>query len=152
MFANNISKTFHDSKIIWIHRDPIKSITSYTNMIYEINKFYKRQVLKQDIAMFVMKKFKEMTNAMMHSMKTSNENIINIQYMDLITNKTKTVEFLSSKCNVEIKNGTSNQNQDDFNKLKSKITNEPGKLGIGSDEIYSKFNDYINKFNVIKEK
>ena len=40
-------------------------------------------------------------------------------YMDLITNRTKTVKFLSSKCNVEIKNGTSNQKQDNFNKLKN---------------------------------
>tara|TARA_Y100000590_G_scaffold442603_1_gene570905 strand:+ start:462 stop:1613 length:1152 start_codon:yes stop_codon:yes gene_type:complete len=151
MFANNISKTFHDSTLICIHRDPVKSITSYTNMIYEINKFYKQNVQKKDVAEYVVKKFNEMTKTMLHSMKKSNGNIINIQYMDLIKNRTKTIEFLSSKCNIEIKKEMSNQDQHDFNKLKSKINNEPEKLGIHPNEIYSKFNNYMQEFNVIKE-
>ena len=45
----------------------------------------------------------------------------------------------------------SNQDQHDFNKLKSKINNEPEKLGIHPNEIYSKFNNYMQEFNVIKE-
>ena len=150
MFTNSITKTFPVSKIIWIHRDPVKSITSYTNMIYEINKFYKKQVNKQDIAMYVVKKFNEMTNTMMLSLEKSNQNIINVQYMDLIRNKNKTIKLISEECKIETKN-ISSHNQYDFNKLKSKINNEPSKLGISSDEIYLKFDDYMNKFNIIKE-
>tara|TARA_Y100001960_G_scaffold100797_2_gene108373 strand:- start:669 stop:1781 length:1113 start_codon:yes stop_codon:yes gene_type:complete len=150
MFANSITKTFPLSKIIWIHRDPVKSITSYTNMIYEINKFYKKQVYKQDIAVYVIKKFNEMTKAMMLFLEKSNKSIINVQYMDLIRNKNKTIKLLSEKCEIDIKS-TLSQKKHNFNKLKSKVNNEPIKLGINSDEIYFKFDDYINKFNIIKE-
>ena len=123
-----------------------------TDLMESINSSidFDQRLYKQDIAVYVIKKFNEMTKAMMLFLEKSNKSIINVQYMDLIRNKNKTIKLLSEKCEIDIKN-TLSQKKHNFNKLKSKVINETIKLGINSDEIYFKFDDYINKFNIIKE-
>jgi hypothetical protein len=151
MFTDSINKVFPDNKIIWIHRDPVKSITSYTNMIYEINKFYKKSVNKIDISIFVMKRFHEMITKTINSRDKLGVKIIDVQYSDLISDNKNVLKFLTKECGIKKTKNSPQKQQIKIDEFKSKINNEPEKLGIDSNKIYSKFHEYMERFEINKE-
>ena len=151
MFTDSINKIFPDNKIIWIHRDPVKSITSYTNMIYEINKFYRKSVEKIDVSIFVMKRFQKMIKKIIYSRDELGVKIIDVQYTDLISDNKNVLEFLNKECEIDKTKNIPQKKQPNIDKFKSQIINEPEKLGIDPNKIYYEFYDYMERFQINKE-
>ena len=46
LYHKQLTDNFKDGKILWIHRDPVKVISSYSSMTYEIQKLFKKHIKK----------------------------------------------------------------------------------------------------------
>ena len=151
LFTDSIDQTFSESKIIWIHRDPVKSIASYTNMIYEIRKFYFGHANKRDVAEFVSHRFYQMIEKITYAREKLSINIIDVQYKDLITNQKNTIQYLAERCRVDISilpDLIGNQN---VRQLKSKVIYNSTKQEIDPDHVHRQFGDYMDRFQILKE-
>ena len=149
LFTDIINQIFPENKIIWIHRDPAKSIISYTNMIYEIHKFYFGHANKKDVARFVTDRFYHMIERLTYARDKLGVDIIDIQYKNLVSNQKNTLQYLADKCQLDISNVYNSKGNQDFSHLKSKATCKPAKVEI--DSIYHQFNNYMEKFQINKE-
>tara|TARA_Y100001970_G_C14205959_1_gene844009 strand:- start:779 stop:1894 length:1116 start_codon:yes stop_codon:yes gene_type:complete len=150
LFTNTIAKVLPKSNIIWIHRDPVKSIISYTNMIYEIQKFYFRTVSIKKISNFVTYRFEKMIEKISSDRKASQLNIIDIKFLDLISKERKTLSYIKSNFNLPSiidKNKPARNNKN----LKSKVIYDLAKQHIHIGSLYKKFESYIDKYDIPKE-
>ena len=151
LFSNHIMNNFKNPKIIWIHRDPAKCILSYSNMMYEIQKFYygknsKNQIQESD---FIKKKFNMMVKKGMSIREKYENNFIDVSYHDLIQNPLIEIKKIQNKLyNERI---DYNKNIKKFQKLKSKIKYSKKMYEIDVEKIYEDFNYYIKKYNIKKE-
>ena len=151
LFYKQLVDNFRDYKIIWIHRDPVKVISSYSSMIYEIQKFFLKASNKEEVGKFVAKYFYDMIDKGLKSRDSSNIKVTDINYLDLKNNPENSIKNISKDIDVKIKNNKPFQTIKQLKKLKSKKTYSPEEFGINKNKIYQKFNNYMKRFNVKSE-
>ena len=150
LFIDTIANILPESKIIWIHRDPIKSIISYTNMIYEVQKFYFRKVSIKKISDFVTYRFEKMINKISSDRKALKLKVVDIKFIDLISNKEKTLHYIKTNCSIPSKTDRNKPSINNKN-LKSQVEYKCVKQQIHIDSLYKKFESYIDKYEIPKE-
>ena len=151
LFYNQIENQFKDSKIIWIHRDPVKVISSYSSMTYEIQNFFLKSHTKKQVGEFVTNRFYDMIEKGLENRDINNIKVTDVNYLDLKDNPEDSVNMISKGINLKIKNKQSFKTIKNLKKLKSKRLYNPEEFGVKKDEIYKKFDNYIKRFNVKNE-
>ena len=151
LFYNQLINNFKDCKIIWIHRDPVKVISSYSSMIYEIQNFFLKSCTKKEVGEFVTNRFYDMIKKGLQNRDTNNIKVTDINYLDLKNNPEDLIEIISKDIKIEIKNKNSFQTIKNLKKLKSKKSYSPEEFSINKDKVYQKFNNYIKRFDIKSE-
>ncbi len=151
LFSDHIINNFKNPKIIWIHRDPAKCILSYSNMMYEVQKFYYGNNSKNQIqeSNFITKKFNNMIKKGLSIRKENKHNFIDISYYDLIKNPILEIEKIKNKLDNEKIN--TNKNIEKLKALKSKVKYSKNTYKIDIKKIYREFDYYIEKYKIKKE-
>ena len=151
LFYNHLINNFKDCKIIWIHRDPIKVISSYSSMTYEIRKFFLKSCTKKEVGDFVTERFYDMIDKSLKNRDINNIKVSDINYIDLKNHPEDSIKKISKDNNIEIKNKQPFETIKNLKKLKSKKSYSPEEFGIDKDNIYKKFENYIQRFNIRSE-
>ena len=151
LFYNHLINNFKDCKIIWIHRDPVKVISSYSSMIYEIRKFFLKSCTKKEVGEFVTERFYNMIDKSLKNRDINNIEVSDINYIDLKNNPEDSIKKISKDNNIKIKNKQPFETIKNLKKLKSKRPYSPEEFGIDKDKIYKKFENYIQRFNIRSE-
>ena len=152
--AQYLKNHFPASKLIWLHRDPCKTIASYSQMIFEVQKFYygKNSNNKIQVADYVKNKFLFMINKGLEIRKKYKVDFIDINYLDLNHNPSEVLKIISSK--LEKNNFNNDCIKKDVNQLK-KLKNIQSytidEFGIDKNNINSLFKEYIERFNIKSE-
>jgi len=151
LFYRQLVNNFKDCKIIWIHRDPVKVISSYSSMIYEIQKFFLKRCTKQEVGEFVFNRFYYMIEESLKNRKNNNIKVTDINYLDLKNNPENSIKTISNNIGVKIKNNKPFQTIKNLKKLKSKKSYNAEEFGVDKDKVYQKFESYIERFNIKSE-
>ena len=151
LFYDHIVNNFKDCKIIWIHRDPVKVISSYSSMTYEIRKFFLKSCSKEEVGNFVTERFYNMIDKSLKNRDINNIKVSDINYIDLKNNPEESISKISKDINIEIKNNQPFETIKNLKKLKSKKSYSPEEFGIDKDKVYQKFESYMQRFNVKSE-
>ena len=151
LFYKQLINNFKDCKIIWIHRDPVKVISSYSSMIYEIRKFFLKSCTKKEVGEFVTKRFYDMIKNSLENRDINNIKVTDINYLDLKDAPEDLVKIISKDIGVEIKNNQPFKTIKNLKKLKSKKSYTPEEFSIDKDEVYQKFENYMKRFNIKSE-
>ena len=151
--TQHLTYHFPKSYFIWMHRDPSKTITSYSKMIYEVQKFYYgKNISKKDVGKYIKYNFFNMVTESMKIRKKYKINCIDINYANLKNNPIDTLKKISSSINEEYFNTEFiNKNISNLHKLKSKESYTLEEFGIDKDEIQHTFKEYINHFKIEME-
>ena len=101
-----------------MHRDPCKTIASYAQMIFEVQKFYygNNANNKIQVANFIKKRFLQMINKGLEIRKKYNLNFTDINYLDLKYNPSEVLKIISPNLSDINSNGNSIKKQ--VNQLK----------------------------------
>ena len=83
LFYDHIVNNFKDCKIIWIHRDPVKVISSYSSMTYEIRKFFLKSCSKEEVGNFVTERFYNMIDKSLKNRDINNIKVSDINYISI---------------------------------------------------------------------
>ena len=145
LFLDDISKVFEDAKIVWIHRDPYDSICSYSPMIFSAWKLFFKNVEKKNVGDFVVNLYERMLLKSVKDRKKIGNQIIDIQYSDLIGNPEGISQMLSVELNKNIilKSKKTRKSTNFFkNKFKFDIT----EYELSKSEIDNKFSFYTKEF------
>ena len=148
LYHKQLTDNFKDGKILWIHRDPVKVISSYSSMTYEIQKFFLKNTSKKSVGEYVKNKYFEMINICLKNRSKYNLNIIDINYVDLKNNPEQTILTLSNNINVKIKTKKPFLGIKNLNKLKSRHKYTPEEFGLKKNDIYRQFDNYIKQFKI----
>ncbi len=148
LFYNQIISNFKDYKIIWIHRDPVKVISSYSSMIYEIRRFFLKDDTKKDVGEFVFKRFYNMIKKGLQTRDANNIKVTDINYLDLKNNPEKSIKLISQDIDINIKNNQPFTTIKNLKKLKSKKPYSPEEFGIDKNKVYQEFDAYMKRFNI----
>ena len=151
LFYNQLLNNFKDCKIIWIHRDPVKVISSYSSMIYEIQKFFLKSCTRQEVGEFVSNRFYDMINKGLENRDRNNFKVTDINYLDLKNNPERSIDLISENIGIKIKNNQPFTTIKSLKKLKSKKSYSPEEFSINKDKVYQKFENYIERFNIKPE-
>jgi len=151
LFHKNLKENFPECKIIWIHRDPLKVIASYSSMTYQIQKFFLKNITKKAVGEYVENKYLEMINTSIKNRELNNFEICDINYLDLKNNPKNTLEKISDKINVDIKNKKPTQLISNLKKLKSKKSYSPDEFSINKRKVYQNFKTYMDQFSIESE-
>ena len=150
-FYENIKSNFPDSHIIWIHRDPVKTIASYASMMFEVQKFFLKKTSKKSMGEFVYNRFYLMVNEALKIRQENNINLIDVNYNDLKENPEKLMITISKKIDIKINKSNCFTNIKRFKSLKNKHKYNIEEFGLNKEKIYKKFDNYIKRYNIIKE-
>ncbi len=151
LFYNQLLNNFKDCKIIWIHRDPVKVISSYSSMIYEIQKFFLKRCTRQEVGEFVSNRFYDMINKGLENRDRNNFKVTDINYLDLKNNPERSIDLISENIGIKIKNNQPFTTIKSLKKLKSKKSYSPEEISINKDKVYQKFENYIERCNIKTE-
>ena len=148
--THHLRKNFPNSKFIWMHRDPAKTITSYSKMIYEIQKFYYgKKINKKDVGEFVTNKFHTMIIRGLQIKDKYKINYIDINYLDLKNNPIQALNKVHSQIKQnKININTIDSNVSNLKKLKNKESYSLKEFNISRKKINIIFKDYIKKFKI----
>jgi len=80
IFYDLIYNNFDNPKIVWIHRDPVKVISSYSSMMFEVQKFFLKKPDKKKVGQFVFDNFFYMINEGQRIRDNQDISIIDINY------------------------------------------------------------------------
>ena len=151
LFTNHLKKLFPKSKFIWMHRDPGRTICSYSKMIYEVQKFYygKKNIKKSEVGNFIKNKFYEMLKTGLKIRENNENDFIDVNYINLINDTKQTLNYISTKCDFEIKNiNLLNTRNKKLNKLKNKTNYSFDEFNLNRIDINDLFKSYLEKFNI----
>ena len=151
LFTNHLKKIFPKSKFIWMHRDPGKTICSYSKMIYEVQKFYygKKNIKKSEVANFVKNKFYKMLKTGLKIRDKNEDDFIDVNYINLINDTKHTLNYISSKCDFDIKNiDLLKMRNKKLNKLKNKTNYSLDEFNLNRTDINDLFKNYLKKFDI----
>ena len=151
IFYDLIYKNFDNPKIIWIHRDPVKVISSYSSMMYEVQKFFLKNPNKKTVGEFVVDKFFYMINEGQKIRDAHNIPVIDVNYGQIKDETEKTITKLANKCNLKIQNKNAFNTIKRLGKLKNKKSYMPEDFGINKSKVYNKFDNYIKRYNISLE-
>jgi|TARA_B110000467_G_C18320122_1_gene484535 hypothetical protein len=150
-FYENIKSNFPDSYIIWIHRDPLKTIASYASMMFEAQRFFLKKTSKKLVGELVYNRFYLMINEGLKIRQENNINVIDVNYNDLKENPDELMIAISKKINLKINKSNYSTNIKTFKSLKNKHKYKFEEFDLNKEKIYKKFDYYINRYNIMKE-
>ena len=134
-----------------MHRDPGKTICSYSKMIYEVQKFYygKKNIKKSEVANFVKNKFYKMLKTGLKIRDKNEDAFIDVNYINLINDTKHTLNYISSKCDFDIKNiNLLKMRNKKLNKLKNKTNYSLDEFNLNRTDINDLFKNYLKKFDI----
>ena len=147
MFYDFIYDNFNKPYLIWIHRDPVKVISSYSSMIYHIQKFFLKKTNKKQVGQFVSSRFHDMLNRAQDIRLNKDIPVFDINYMDIKNSPQESIKKLAKKCNLDI---VDNQSKivKKLKSLKNRHSYSPEEFEINKDKVYHDFDYYIKTFNI----
>ena len=151
IFYDLIYNNFDNPKIVWIHRDPVKVISSYSSMMFEVQKFFLKSASKKNVGKFVFDNFFYMINEGQKIRENKNIPIIDINYSEIKDNPQKSIIKIANQCDLKIKNNNPFGTIKKLGSLKNKKAYSPEDFGINKIEVYNKFDDYIRRYNISLE-
>ena len=143
MSLNTIDKVFPESVIVWIHRDPYDSLVSYCSMVNSVWELFLGYTNKKEVGRFVLELFDKMIKRTIHHQSRNNE-IINISYNQLISDRKKVINELSEKLDRKI-NISKQSTESNF--FKNKYNKNKYDYGISRDEVYQRLSYYNDDFS-----
>jgi len=152
--AQYLKNRFPKSKLIWMHRDPCKTIASYAQMIFEVQKFYygKNANNKIQVANFIKNRFLHMINKGLEVRKKYKLDFIDINYLDLKYNPSEVLKIISPNLEGINFNGNSIKKQvNQLKKLKNIESYTLDEFELDKDNINFLFKEYIERFNIKSE-
>ena len=145
MFLPDIINTFPGTKIIWIHRDPFDTISSYCPMIESVWNLFFGNTKKQEVGSFIRELYIRMLKKTMEHRRTMNCNIIDVSFDQLINDRQSVLQLLSSKLESPIIECREERVSSDF--FKSKYSFDPSSYNISKEEIEDSFNFYSEEYS-----
>ena len=145
MFLPDIVKTFPESKIIWIHRDPLDSISSYCPMIESVWNLFFGGENKSSVGNFITDLYSRMLRKTMSDRDALNLDIIDVSFRDLIDSRSSLAEDLSKKINLPLVEKHSDKKPAKFFKNKYKFNRD--EYGISHDIVDRKLGFYKNEYS-----
>ena len=144
MFLTDISNIFPDAKFIWIHRNPIESISSYCPMINSVWKLFFRNVQKKDVGNFIVDLYERMLLRAMNDREKIDNLFIDVSYSQLIKDRNDVIEYLSGKLKKKIIVNNKSRKSNDF--FKNKFKFDIKEYGLSIEEINKRFSFYTEKY------
>ena len=145
MFLPDILKVFPDAKIIWVHRNPKDSISSYCPMIESVWNLFFGGDNKKNVLPFIVDLYERMLKKAISDRKKMKSNIIDVSFNDLINERESLVKSLSSKLNLPIISKNVNKKRPSF--FKNKFKFNPEDYGILNYDIHEKFDFYLKQYS-----
>ena len=145
MFLPDVVKTFPDSKIIWIHRDPFDSICSYCPMIESVWNLFFGGENKAKVGTFIQDLYSRMLKKAMSDRESLDMDIVDVSFKDLVSERGSLADSLSEKLNLSRVEKKSSKRSAKFFKNKYKFNKE--EYGVSRDAVNSKLDFYINKYS-----
>jgi len=145
MFLPDILEVFPQSKIIWVHRNPKDSISSYCPMIESAWNLFLGGDNKKKVLPFIANLYKRMLKKAMADRDKENLNIIDISFNDLIKNRQKVVDTLSSKLDFPIISKKAKKKKPSF--FKNKFKYNPDEYGVSKYDIHGEFDFYLKQYS-----
>ncbi|MBN2542749.1 sulfotransferase [bacterium] len=153
LFMESITRTFPDACLIWIHRDPFKSIPSYSSMIYEAQRFYFGYAEKRDVGKFVTDEYYKMTEKARDFWRNNpTMNLLNVTMSELRDNPGNIVKKIADRFGIKpltepaTPRGTNIIKN--LRRLKSRKKYKPEDFGLYRGDIHSIFRGYMNEFKL----
>ena len=152
--AQYLKNRFPKSKLIWLHRDPCKTIASYAQMIFEVQKFYygKKANNKIQVANFVKNRFLSMINKGLEVREKYKLDFIDINYLDLKYNPLEVLKIISTNSeDINFDNDSIKKEVTQLKKLKNIQSYTMDEFKLDKDNVDSLFKEYIERFNIKSE-
>ncbi len=155
-FLKEIFTVFPDASVIWTHRDPAKVIPSYSSLTSLLRRVMFGDARPQEIGPYISDRFNIAVN---RGSCIVNRKIYNIAFSDFVENQLITVQLLCARLGLSIEYGAMTRIVDEFTVMRNKRSDNRGKhrydatmFGIKSELIWNRFESYMNKFHVKREK
>ena len=145
MFLPDIVKTFPGSKIIWIHRDPLDSISSYCPMIESVWNLFFVGENKSKAGAFIVDLYSRMLKKTISDREALGVDIIDVSFKELISEREALVDRLSTKLNFPSVEKKSNKISSKFFKNKYKFNRAD--YGISKENVDAKLDFYTNEYS-----
>jgi len=142
LFLNDIKKVFPQSRIVWIHRDPIDSILSYCPMIDNTWEFFRGKTDKVEVGRYIISFYKKMLSKAMIDRKSIGGEIYDVSYKNLLSNREDLI--LNLKDNFQCYERDNIQKNENFYINKHQFESEMYK--INKDEIRNDFSFYYDEY------
>lgn len=145
MFLPDIVKTFPESKIIWIHRDPLDSISSYCPMIESVWNLFFGGDNKSKAGAFIVDLYCRMLKKTISDREALGVDIIDVSFKELISEREVLVDRLSTKLNLPSVEKKSSKISSKFFKNKYKFNRND--YGISKENVDAKLDFYTNEYS-----
>tara|TARA_X000001036_G_scaffold134836_1_gene127620 strand:- start:1937 stop:3100 length:1164 start_codon:yes stop_codon:yes gene_type:complete len=145
MFLPDIVKTFPESKIIWIHRDPLDSITSYCPMIESVWNLFFGGENKSSVGDFIIDLYSRMLRKTISDRDTLNLDIIDVSFKDLISSRRSLAEKLSKEIKLPLVEKDPDKKPAKFFKNKYKFNRD--EYGVSNDIVDRKLRFYKTEYS-----
>ncbi len=155
-YLNELLAVFPDACIVQTHRDPMKVIPSFCNLIYSFRKTFSDNLDINLLGAECVNWIDEMIESSINARKTVNpERFVDIQYKDLLQNPVSTVRQIYNHFGFEVKADFEIRMQ---KWLADNPKNKHGvhhysleKFGLKTDAVKKRFSKYCDYFNILPE-
>ena len=110
-----------------------------------------KKTSKKSMGEFIYNRFYLMVNEGIKIRQENNINLIDVNYNDLKENPEKLMITISKKIDIKINKSNCSTNIKRFKTLKNKHKYSIEEFGLNKEKIYKKFDNYIKRYNIIKE-
>jgi len=145
MFIPDIINAFPEAKIIWIHRDPLDAITSYSPMIENVWNLFFGNTKKKRVGDFITRLYARMLKKIMDDRKRVNTEIIDVSFRQLINDRGSLLNSLSNKLGNPIKENSEVGKSSKF--FKNRYSLNPSSYNISKEEIEKRFSFYTKEYS-----
>jgi Sulfotransferase family len=142
---------FPESKVIYSHRDPVDTISSYCSLIAKLRSLLSERVNKQDVGPELLHTWVGQQNAMMQARARADESrILDLAYPDIVRNMSAVIERVYDFADIELTDETkeafADWEQENAQHKHGKHEYRTEEFGISKADIAEAFKDYRDKY------
>ncbi len=145
MFLPDLLNTFPKAKIIWVHRNPFDSISSYCPMIESVWNLFFGGTNKKEVGSFISELYERMLKKTMLDRENIKQEIIDVSFNQLIDDRQALLNHLSDKLEMPVNSSREQNRASSF--FKNKYSFDPSEYSISREDIEDKFSFYTKEYS-----